>query len=305
MRGKGSKAGAPADISLAGGLKGTRGRETRIAREDRASDEPPVGSHTPPRFFVEPSMVLGAQIVLSGETFHHAKAQRLSPGETFTAVLGDTVYSAKVDEILQDRLTASIVDRRRAVQPKEKVHLYAALLKGQNFDLVVEKATELGAYSITPVVTRRTIPRIEPAKAAERKERWVKVARSASEQSGRVSVPEIRDIIRFGDLIAMAKRDVMPGGVAGSSGLTGSGVAGVRLFGHEHEGLTVDLGQAVRGFDEASILIGPEGGLDADEVRDAMDAGFVPVSLGPYILKAETAAIAAVSLLMYHLRLGL
>ena len=271
-----------------------------MRRDDRADAEPPVGFHTPPRFFVEPSMVLGAQIVLSGEVLRHAKAQRLGPGETFTAVLGETVYSARVDEVLPNRLTASITDRKRAVQPREKVHLYAALLKGQNFDLVVEKSTELGVSSITPVVTRRTVPRLLPSKAAERKERWIKVARSASEQSGRVSVPAIGDITEFRDLIAMAKG----GERSGVAGGPDCGIRGVRLFGHEHEGLTVDLGQAVKGFDEASILIGPEGGLDADEVREAMDAGFIPVSLGPYILKAETAAMAAVSLLMYHLRTG-
>ena len=266
----------------------------------RRTPAAPAGAHTPPRFFVEPSMVLGAQIVLSGDVLRHAKAQRLERGETFTAVLGDTVYSAEVAEVLPDRLVASITGRMRVFQPKGEVHLYASLLKGQSFDLVVEKATELGAASITPVVTRRTIPRLSPPKSAERKDRWAKIARSASEQSGRASVPIIGEIVEFSALMVRAKASPVPG--ASDGGSPGeNGIPGVRLFGHEHEGLTVDVGQAVRGHSEASVLIGPEGGLDADEVRAAIEAGFVPISLGPYILKAETAALAAVSLLIHYL----
>jgi 16S rRNA (uracil1498-N3)-methyltransferase len=229
-------------------------------------------------------MVLGGQIVLTGDPFRHAKAQRLAPGEVFRAVLGETLYTANVEEVLADRLVASIGTRRRVIESRSRVHLYSSLLKGQGFDLVVEKATELGVASITPVVTRRTIPRPDAEKGAVRKARWEKVAKAASEQSGRGSVPAVHGVVLFKDLMAFPAR-----------------IAGRRLLAYEHEGMTVDLAEAVSGASEASILIGPEGGLDAEEVQQALHQGFIPVSLGPYILKAETASLAAVSLLMHHL----
>jgi 16S rRNA (uracil1498-N3)-methyltransferase len=247
----------------------------------------PVDSHTPPQYFVEPDMLLGNQIVLARDVLRHAKAQRLSVGETFRAVLGDTLYLAEVTEALPDRIVAEITGRTRAVTPPWKVHLLASLLKGQNFDLVVEKATEIGVASITPVVTRRTIPRLDQQKAAERRIRWQKVAKAASEQSGRIAVTEVREVISFAGLMDRMAAET-----------------GARLLAYEHEGMTVPLEQALAkdaGTREAYILIGPEGGLEAEEVERALSAGFVPVSLGPYIMKAETASIAAASLLVHYL----
>ena len=243
-----------------------------------------VEAHTPPQFFVEPSMVLGNQIALTGDLFRHARAQRLSPGETFRAVLGDTQYLAQVDQVTSDRVLATITGRTRAFPPAARVHLYSALLKRQNFDLVVEKATELGVSSVVPVITRRTVPQLDTAKAAERRSRWQKIAKAASEQSGRGSVPHIGEVASFNELMCN------PGGIPGA-----------RLLAYEHEGLTVDLAKALLGASEASIIIGPEGGLDASEVEQALEQGFIPVSLGPYILKAETASMAAVSLLIHYL----
>ncbi len=235
--------------------------------------------HTPPLYFVDASMVLGSQIVLTGDSYRHALAQRLSPGEVFRAVLGETQYDARVEEVSQGRVTALIVDRRRVNPPPARVHIYAALLKHQSLDLVVEKATEIGIASFTPLVTARTIPRLDREKAAARLKRWERVARAASEQSGRGTLPEIRGIMTFTQVLD-------------------AGVAGAALLAHEHEGITVDIEEATRGGKEASIIVGPEGGLDAKEVQAALDKGVIPVSLGPYILKAETASIAAAALLV-------
>jgi len=242
-------------------------------------------SHTPPLYFVDPSMVLGSQIVLTGDAYRHALAQRLSPGEVFRAVLGETEYTAEVEGILPGKLVASITGRVRVSPPPVRIHLYAALLKHQNLDLVVEKATELGVSSFTPIVTARTIPRLSPEKAAARRERWIRVAKAAAEQSGRGTLPDVRDVSTLEQILDR-------------------GVPGVRLLAHEHEGLTVPIGVATRGHAEASIIVGPEGGLDASEVEMVLSKGFTPVSLGPYILKAETAGIAAVAVLMSFMSAG-
>lgn len=247
--------------------------------EDRRTD-----SHTSPQFFVEPDMVLGNQIVLAGDPLRHARAQRLRVGETFRAVMGDTIYLAEVSEMSSDRLLGEVTGRTRAVPPPWKVALLASLLKGHNFDLVVEKATEVGVSAIVPVVSRRTIPRLDAAKASERRVRWQKVAKAASEQCGRGAAPEVGEVTPLGDLLGQSRQ-----------------IPGVRILAYEHEGLTVPLESALSGAREVSVLIGPEGGLDASEVEQALSRGFVPVPLGPYIMKAETASIAAVSILVHYL----
>lgn len=251
---------------------------------DDAHGGRPVDSHTPPQFFIEPDMLLGKQIVLLRDVLRHAKAQRLEAGETFRAALGDTVYTAEVSSVSPDSLVAEIVGRNRAAQPEWRVHLLASLLKGPNFDLVVEKATEIGVSTITPVVTKRTIVRLDAGRAADRRARWQKVAKAASEQSGRGSIPEVKDVTGFGGMLETVAR-----------------APGKHLLAYEHEGITVPLQEALSGATEASILVGPEGGLDAAEAKQALAAGFIPVSLGPYIMKAETASIAAVSLLVHYL----
>jgi 16S rRNA (uracil1498-N3)-methyltransferase len=244
-------------------------------------------SHTIPQFFVEPEMVQGSQIVLTGGILRHAIAKRLVPGEVFRAVLGETAYLGRVLLVASDRLLADIVGRQRFSAPLIAVHLYAALVKGQKFDLVVEKATELGVSSIHPVVTARTITKVDPEKAASRRERWKKIAKAASEQSGRPFIPEIAYVEPLSR--------VLEGPFLGKT-----------LLAHEHEvrgGNTVS--DLLEGQREASILVGPEGGLDSSEVQSAIAKGFYPVSLGPYIMKAETASIAAVAILTHHLKANL
>ncbi|MGI6643333.1 MAG: RsmE family RNA methyltransferase [Bacillota bacterium] len=244
----------------------------------------PETHHTPPQFFISPKMVLGNQIVLLDEVFRHAIVKRLGVGEVFRAVLGETVYEARVQYVAGDHIIAAITDRRRTHHPFFRIHLYPALLKGQKFDLVVEKATEIGVDSITPLITRRTIPRIDDEKALARRARWEKLAKAASEQCGRPNIPEIRRILPFQEALEGA-------------------LEGQLLLAHEHEvlasGTDDGLLGLLRGVSEVSVLIGPEGGLDADEVRAALARGFKPVSLGPYILKAETASIAAAAILAW------
>jgi 16S rRNA (uracil1498-N3)-methyltransferase len=152
------------------------------------SDDALLTSHTPPQFFIGPEMVQGGTVILSGAALKHARAQRLSPGEVFRAVLGDTVYTATVvktsNESIFGRGDFERQGRRRRFAG---FHLFASVLKGHIFDLVVEKATEIGVHSITPVVSARTIPQLDGDKAEERRLRWQKIAKAASEQSGEVT----------------------------------------------------------------------------------------------------------------------
>ncbi len=237
---------------------------------------------TSPHFFIEPPMVSGGRIILENEVRRHIAAQRLSPGDRFTAVCDDMLYDAEVQEIKKRRVTASILAQNKIVQPQHKVHLYPALLKGDKFDLVVEKCTELGVTSIAPVITRRTIPKLYANKEINKIRRWKKVARSACEQCKRLTLPDIRDILSFPDLM---QREF----------------SGCLLLAYECLEQTFTFPESLSVHNEVSVLVGPEGGFDNSEVEAAKNKGFIPVSLNPNILRAETASIVAVGLIIHYL----
>lgn len=239
-----------------------------------------LSGHTPPLFYIEPSMVDGDRIILTGQPMRHALVLRLMPGESFRAVAGDTLYNARVVHSGKDTVEAIITSVSKPEPFRYRVHLYAAVLKGDKFDLVVEKATELGVSSITPLITSRTIPRLEPEKAGARVERWKKVARAASQQCGRTTMPEILDVTPYGHEILMSS-------------------PGVRLIASERHKDRGALPDMIRDQREVSVMVGPEGGFSPQEVEMAMEAGFSPFSLGPLILRAETACIVSVGILAY------
>lgn len=273
--------------------------------------------NTPPQFFVEPAAFSGDRVVLTGDVLRHALTQRLVPGQIFRVVAdlsiaggvqlpravqgvqagwhgqdalaadqrtchSTEVCEAEVVEATRKRLVGKIINRYYVDAPSYALHLYPAILKGDKFDLVIVKATELGVTSITPIVTARTIPRLDEAKKAARKARWEKVSRAAAEQSGRPNVPEVRDVISFKELMA-------------------DSVPGKALLALERREMTGRLDEAIGSNREVSILIGPEGGFEADEVGQALEKGFSPATLGPYILRAETASMAACAIIVEYL----
>lgn len=280
---------------------------------------PDLSKHTPPQFFVEPGALSRSHVFLTGDTLRHALTQRLMPGQLFRVVVdagnpgrmperphtgntppngcevsknqrreievatGDTeVIEAEVLETGRKRLVGRIRNRFRVKMPSYALHLYPAILKGDKFDLVINKATELGVTSITPVVAARTIPRLDENKVAARKARWRKVARAAAEQSGRLGIPEIMEVISFKELMATA-------------------LQGIPLLAMERREIAKSVAEAVGSAKEVSIIIGPEGGFDVQEIELALEKGLCPVTLGPYILRAETASMAACAVIIDHM----
>ncbi len=282
--------------------------------------------NTPPQFFVEPVAFSGDRVVLTGDVLRHALTQRLAPGQVFRVVAdlgmaggvqspravqgvqpvrdaetvqpgqggqdGQAAYQgvcysaevceAQVVEATRKRLVGKIINRYYVGADSYALHLYPAILKGDKFDLVIVKATELGVTSITPIVAARTIPRLDEIKKAARKARWEKISKAAAEQSGRPNVPEVRDVISFKELMA-------------------DSVPGKSLLAMERREMAGRLDEAIGVNREVSILIGPEGGFEADEVKQALEHGFSPVTLGPYILRAETASMAACAIIVEYL----
>lgn len=229
-----------------------------------------------PRLFVDPPLTPGALVTLDGNAAHYlAHVMRCVVGDT--VILLDNVsgeWAARISEVGKRRVTLSL---DRQLHPREgapDLWLCVAPIKKAAFDLVIEKATELGVGHIVPVLTRRcVVDKVNP-------DRMLAIAREAAEQCARTSLPSIAPIVKLPTLLAHWP-------------------AGRHLFHADEMGGAPALDQFRQRPGPAALLIGPEGGFD-DAERSAIGglAQAVPVTLGPRILRAETAAIAATTLWM-------
>ncbi|MBE3519357.1 MAG: 16S rRNA (uracil(1498)-N(3))-methyltransferase [Firmicutes bacterium] len=239
------------------------------------------------RFFIDQSMVRDDLILLSGDPGKHARVVRLRPGEIFQAVTPGLLYSAKVESTSPQGLVGRVVSAVPIEPPDFEVHLFAGMIKASKMDLVVEKTTELGVASVTPVICSRSVPNPDESGWERKVSRWRRIALSAAEQSRRTSLPEIRYPLSFDELTKGESAPIPEGKVI----LAWEGLSGTPS----------DLGKIVAGERRVSVLVGPEGGFSDFEVEAALSRGFIPVSLGPHLLPAETACIMAVGLVVFLL----
>jgi 16S rRNA (uracil1498-N3)-methyltransferase len=229
-----------------------------------------------PRFHV-PESAAGARLKLPDHSAHHAReVLRLRAGAPVHVFDGrGQEYEAVLDSVTRGGVGVRVAGPAPP-RPESPLRITLALppLKGDRMELVIQKATELGVAEVRPVVTVRTDAVGRPALGGSRQERWDKVASGAAEQCGRAVVPEVAPTTTLAELLREpfdGRRLVLsPGG-----GLP----------------LPAEPPSAVL------LLVGPAGGLDAREVEEVERAGFQPVAFGPRVLRAETAAIAAVAVL--------
>ena len=164
--------------------------------------------------------------------------------------------------------------------------MFQGLPKGDKMEWIVQKAVELGAYSVVPFAARRSVVKLDEKKAAKKQARWQAIAKGAAEQSGRGIVPEIQSVQTFGEALKTAEElDVI-------------------LIPYElEEGMkeTTRVIENIEPGQSVGIFIGPEGGFEEEEVELAKAAGAYPVTLGKRILRTETAGLTALSILMYYL----
>jgi len=217
---------------------------------------------------------------MRGEDAHHlARVLRAQPGQVYEISDGQAAYLAEIAEARPALVSFRVLEPVESKTPPVRVTLCAALIKFDRFEWLVEKATELGVARIVPVETTRSEKGLFEA-AHKRMERWVRVARESSQQSRRLAVPEIAAPVRFETSLATA--------------------AGFRYF--LEEGTAPPLGKLLpqerTPGAEAAFLLGPEGGWTDAERQGAASAGWLAASLSPQVLRAETAAIAALAILM-------
>jgi 16S rRNA (uracil1498-N3)-methyltransferase len=171
-------------------------------------------------------------------------------------------------------------------EPTISVTLFQSIPKGEKMDFIVQKATELGVQRIVPMFTKRTVVQLSSERAKSKRERWQRVATSATEQSGGKIVPDIALPLTFRQALEEASRADL-----------------WLLF---YEGAEKPLRETVQqhqSVNDVAIMVGPEGGFDPSEVAMAQQKGAQIVSLGKRILRTETAAVVAVALVLYELGL--
>jgi 16S rRNA (uracil1498-N3)-methyltransferase len=239
----------------------------------------------PPRFFISPGQISGSRItVTGGDVRHIAGALRMKPGETLVLCDGKgTEYVATISQIGQAELVAEIVREAKREMPYPRVTLGQGLPKSDKMDWIVQKATELGVSNILPLATERTIVKIKDEE--KRINRWQKIAREAAMQSNRMDIPDIGQIVSFKEFLRSLTPDPR-----------------TLLLLPWEEG-TEPIKNVLRQNAEVKnilILIGPEGGFSVAEADMAKSKGFHLVSLGPNILRTETAAIAVLSMIGYE-----
>lgn len=235
------------------------------------------------RVHVPGPLTSGGRHTIEGDAANHiARVLRLERGDPLTVFDGrGGEYAARIEELRKGAVIVAVADRSTAVRESPlSLTLAQGVSRGERMDWVVQKATELGATSIVPVLTERTVVRLD-AKQAERKLlHWQGIAAAACEQSGRDRLPAVAAPLSLAEFLravdSRATRVLL------------SPAARLRV---------ADL---PRPDGEVVVLIGPEGGLAEAEQQAAVAAGFAPVRLGPRVLRTETAAVAALTLLQHH-----
>jgi 16S rRNA (uracil1498-N3)-methyltransferase len=237
------------------------------------------------RFFVAPGTVAGRKVVLPPELARRlARVLRLQRGDhVVLADGGGRDYEVQLKDVSARAASAVVLGERPSPpEPSLTLVLYQSLVRPQRFELALEKGTEIGVSRFVPVLSGRAQVRTRPG--SQRTERWRRIVTEAAEQCGRGRIPAVDPPVPLEEAVRSAP--------------------GLRLIPWEGErGLS--LGSYLRALEErpstVSVIIGPEGGFAEEEVELARRAGCVPVSLGPRILRSETAGIVAAALVMHEL----
>lgn len=241
-------------------------------------------------FFVAPEQIGEQEIRIDGSDVNHIRnVLRMRPGEPLRLCTGEDNrdYYCEITEITNEYVTARILRiEEQGTELSSRLYLFQGLPKGDKMELIIQKAVELGVYEIIPVSTKRAVVKLDEKKEESKRKRWNAICESAAKQSKRMRIPEVTGVMSFREALEYgAKLDV-------------------KLIPYE---LAQDMEQTRRIVDgilpgqSVGIFIGPEGGFEESEVKQAREAGFSPVTLGRRILRTETAGLALLAALMFRL----
>lgn len=243
------------------------------------------------RFFVQPEQIEEPVIhITGGDVNHICHVLRMGQGDTLVVGCSDgREYTCYIECLSDQEVTVHImyVQDTQAELPS-KIYLFQGLPKSDKMDWIIQKAVELGVHEVIPMETMRTVVKLDAKKAAKKVQRWQQIAEGAAKQSGRGFVPQIHPVCSFEKALEY-----------GSS-------CPVKWIPYERaEGMAATRKRisVLEPGESVAIFIGPEGGFDEREIQKAVERGYAPITLGRRILRTETAGLALLSVLMFHLDL--
>jgi len=262
------------------GLKNNKGRQSARARQqDRIIPRISKIMSRANRFYHPDSLSVGQTVLLKEDTAHHAAlVLRMQSGDQLTLFSDNNdEYDATIMSVNKKKVLVRIDDHVSVSRESNlNIHLVQAMVKGDKMPWIIQKAVELGAASITPLLTSRTVMHVASERFEKKCSQWESVAQGACEQSGRNTRVKICYPLEIDDMLQ-------------------SPFAGLSFILHPHHGRAwFDYEKPVQPI---RLIVGPEGGFSEDEVARMLAHGFLPLKFGPRVLRSETAAIAGLSVL--------
>ncbi len=242
------------------------------------------------RFFVDdPGAFSDRSVVITGEDVNHVKnVLRLKENDELIVSDGrGRDYHCRISGITNEEVVADICDIcDNFSELSTEITLFQGFPKGDKMELIIQKTVELGVTRIVPVMTKRTVVKLDDKKAKKKMERYNMIAESAAKQSGRGMIPEVTMPVSFAEAVSMAEKldmNIIPY--------------------EEAEGVEYsrNIIKSIKGKKSLGIFIGPEGGFAREEVEKALAAGASAITLGHRILRTETAGMAVISIIMFEL----
>lgn len=239
------------------------------------------------RFFIKNEDMEGSHAYISGKDAHHIlNVLRLSRGEKIIISNGTNEFLTVIEELSSNKIKLKILENINTNSESSiNITLFQGLPKADKMELIIQKCTELGVKAFIPVSTKYSVVNIDERNREKKIYRWQKISHEASKQSGRVIVPDVYMPVTFKEALERIKE------------------YDLCLILYEKEKNT-GIKDILMGLDDVkniAIFIGPEGGFSEEEIRLALEYGAKSVTLGPRILRTETAGIVASSIIMYEL----
>ncbi|ACL70027.1 conserved hypothetical protein TIGR00046 [Halothermothrix orenii H 168] len=241
------------------------------------------------RFFVSEEQIRDDLVIIKGNDYNHiVNSLRLNPGDKLIVCPGNCRdYVATIEEIKENQITGKIIkEYKNRNEPSLNITLAQALPKKRKMDLVIQKATEIGVRSIIPLKTTRTIVRLNKKKERKKTDRWQKIAKEAAKQSGRGRIPTVERVYSLKELTQFKSNFDL-----------------IIIPWEEEQGKNLKNVLSTVNVSEISkilVIIGPEGGFPPEEIKFIEQLGGIPITLGPRILRTETAGLVVLTMLLYE-----
>lgn len=240
------------------------------------------------QFFIGKEQRKENQVFITGADYNHAKnVLRLKKGEKFRISTDEGEnYLCEICAFTEEAAVGTVLEKlEESTELKGRITLFQGLPKGDKMELIIQKAVELGAAEIVPVRMKNCVVKLDDKKAKAKVARWQAIAEAAAKQSKRSIIPVVHEVMDYKEALAYAEANRK------------------NLVPYENEGGIAASRQAIaeiKSTDTVGIFIGPEGGFDEKEI-DAARTAMTSISLGKRILRTETAAITALSLIMMQM----